>query len=314
MQIETLKVFCDLIESRSFSQAAIRNFITQSAVSQQIKTLETRFGIPLLRREGRSLSATEAGRILFDASREILSRFSQMQAEMRSAGQEMVGSLRVATVYSVGLYEMTRPIRIFLKTHPKVNLHIEYSPADRVYEAVLTGAADLGIVTYPKPRKGIQVIPLPADRLVLICPPDHPLAHRKRINISALGGLDFVTFTSGVASREAMDQMFESHEVQVLVVMEFDNIETIKRAVEIGAGVAIVPLLSVQREVESGALAQLHFEGKEFFRPLGAIIKSGQSLTPAIQKFVELLQSAGGGKHRRRNPDYPGPGISQKRG
>ena len=314
MQIETLRVFCDLIESRSFSQAAVRNFITQSAVSQQIKALETRFGTPLLRREGRSVSATEAGRILFDASREILGRFIQMQSEMRSAGQEMVGSLRVATVYSVGLYEMTRSIRTFLKTHPKVNLHIEYSPANRVYEAILTGAADLGIVTYPKPRKGIQLIPLPADRLVLVCPPEHPQARRKHININALGGLDFVTFTKGVASREAMEQMFESHGVQVRVVMEFDNIETIKRAVEIGAGVAIVPHLSVQQEVESGALAQLHLEGKEFFRPLGAVIKSGQSVTPAIQKFVELLQSPGDGKHHRRKPDSPRPGISRDRG
>jgi LysR family transcriptional regulator, transcriptional activator of the cysJI operon len=291
MQIETLKVFCDLIESRSFSHAAVRNFITQSAVSQQVKALETRFGTPLLLREGRSVSATEAGGILYDAACEILSRFNHMQSELKSAGQEMIGSLRVATVYSVGLYEMTRPIRTFLKTHPRVNLQIEYSPANRVYENILTGAADLGIVTYPKPRKGIQVIPLPADRLVLICPPEHPLARRRRIEVKALAGQNFVAFMKDVASREAVEQILDGHGVEVRVVMEFDNIETIKRAVEIGAGVAIVPLLSVQREVESGAIVQLHLKGQEFFRALGAIVKSKHSLPPAVQKFVELLQS-----------------------
>ncbi len=292
MQIETLKVFCDLIESRSFSHAAVRNFITQSAVSQQVKALETRFGTPLLLREGRTVSATEAGKILYEAACEILNRFNHMQSELKSAGQEMTGSLRVATVYSVGLYEMTRPIRTFLKTHPRVNLQVEYNPANRVYENILTGTADLGIVTYPKPRKGIQVIPLPADRLVLICPPEHPLARRRRIlDVKALAGQNFVAFMKDVASREAVDRILEAHGVNVRVVMEFDNIETIKRAVEIGAGVAIVPLLSVQREMESGALIQLHLKGQEFFRPLGAIVRNRHSMPPAVQKFVELLQS-----------------------
>jgi DNA-binding transcriptional LysR family regulator len=313
VQIETLKVFCDLIESRSFSQAAIRNFITQSAVSQQLKTLETRFGIPLLVRDGRAVFPTEAGRLLFDAAREILNRFNQMQSDLKSAGQEMVGSLRVATVYSVGLYEMTRPIRAFLKAHPRVSLHIEYSPAGRVYEAVVSGAADLGIVTYPKPRKGIDVIALPADRLVLICSPEHPLARRRRIDIKGLGGQDVVAFMRDVPSREAMEKMLATHGVEVRVAMEFDNIETVKRAVEIGAGVAIVPLLSVQREVESGALVQLHFQGREFFRPLGAIVKSRRSLAPAIQKFVELLQNSSPSRqsqapsgHARRSPRKQG--------
>ncbi len=290
MQIETLKVFCDLIESRSFSHAAARNFITQSAVSQQIKTLEERFGTSLLVREGRTVTATEAGRILYDAACDILSRFNTMQSDLKSAGREMVGNLRVATVYSVGLYEMTRPVRAFLKNHPNVKLDVEYCPANRVYEHVLTGAADLGVVTYPKPRKGIEVIELPADRLVLICPPEHPFAHRQRTDIKALAGQNFVAFMKGVASRQAMDQMLESHGVQVRVTMEFDNIETIKRAVEIGAGLAIVPLLSVQREVESAAVVQLHLKGQDFFRPLGAIVKSRHPLPPAVEKFVELLQ------------------------
>ena len=237
-----------------------------------------------------------------------------MQSELRSAGQEMAGSLRVATVYSVGLYEMTRPIRTFLKTHPKVNLHIDYCPASRVYEAVLAGAADLGIVTYPKPRKGIEVIPLPADRLVLICPPEHPLARRGSIDIKALSGQAFVTFMRDVPSREAMERILASHQVEVRVVMEFDNIETIKRAVEIGAGVAVVPLLSVQREVESGALVQLHFKGQEFFRPLGAIVKSRHSLAPAIQKFVELLQSPGNGRDLLAHLRHLRPGSPEKRG
>ncbi len=290
MQIETLKVFCDLVESRSFSQAAVRNFVTQSAVSQQIKNLESRFETTLLVRDGRSMTPTAAGRILYEASREILDRFEHMSVELKSAGQEMAGTIRVATIYSVGLYELSIVVKTFLKTYPKVNLHVEYSRATRVYEDCLKGAIDLGIVPYPKARTGLSIISLPADRLILICAPDHPFAQRRHLDISKLDGERFVAFEKDIPSRAAIDHILREHGVHVRRVMEFDNIETIKRSVEIGAGVSIVPLLSVQREVQSGSLVQLQFTRLNFFRPLGIIVKNKNTLSPAAEKFVELLQ------------------------
>jgi DNA-binding transcriptional LysR family regulator len=290
MQIETLKVFCDLVESSSFSQAAVRNFITQSAVSQQVKNLESRFDTALLVRDGRSVSPTAAGRILYDACRDILDRFEHMHMELKSIGQEMAGSVRVATIYSVGLYEMSLVIKTFLKAYPKVKLHVEYSRATRVYEDCLKGAVDLGIVPYPRPRKGLRIISLPADRLILICSPEHPFARRRHIDIRRLDGENFVAFEKDIPSRNAIDKILQEHGVRVRVVMEFDNIETIKRSVEIGAGVSVVPLLSVQREVQAGSLMQLRFTRQDFFRPLGIIVKSKHALSPAAEKLIEMLQ------------------------
>jgi DNA-binding transcriptional LysR family regulator len=290
MQIETLKVFGDLVESRSFSQAAVRNFITQSAVSQQVKNLESRFDTALLVRDGRSVSPTAAGRILYDACRDILDRFEHMHMELKSIGQEMAGSVRVATIYSVGLYEMSLVIKTFLKAYPKVNLHVEYSRATRVYEDCLKGAVDLGIVTYPRPRKGLRIISLPADRLILICSPEHPFARRRHIDIRRLDSENFVAFEKDIPSRNAIDKILQEHGVRVRVVTEFDNIETIKRSVEIGAGVSVVPLLSVQREVQAGSLMQLRFTRQNFFRPLGIIVKSKHALSPAAEKLIEMLQ------------------------
>jgi DNA-binding transcriptional LysR family regulator len=290
MQIETLKVFCDLVESKSFSRAAVRNSVTQSAVSQQVKNLESRFETQLLRRDGKSVVPTPVGRIFYERSRAILDSFEHMQLEMKSIGQDMAGSLRVATIYSVGIYEMSVVIKTFLKIYPKVNLHVEYSKGARVYEDCLSGAVDLGIVTYPESRRGLRIIPLPADRLVLICPPDHPLARRNHIGIGKLDGQNLVAFEKDMASRRAMDRIFRQHDIRVHVVMEFDNIETIKRSVEIGAGISIVPLLSVQKEVQSGALVQVYFTDKSFYRPLGVIVRSKQALSPAARKFVELMQ------------------------
>lgn len=290
MHIETLKVFCDVVESRSFSQAAARNFVTQSAVSQQVKNLESRLGTSLLIRESRSVVPTETGRILYQASKEILDRFERMNSELKSLGREVAGTVRVASIYSVGLYEMSPVIKSFLKRYPKVNLHVEYSRANRVYEDCLKGAVDLGIVPYPKARKGIEVIPLHSDRLILICSPDHPFARKRQIAIRMLDGQNFVAFEKDIPSRRAIDQIFRENKIQVRVVMEFDNIETIKNSVEIGTGVSIVPLLSVQREIRSGSLAHVHFTRQNFFRPLGVIVKRRHPLSAAAEKFIELLE------------------------
>ena len=291
MQIETLKVFCDLVESKSFSRAAVRNFITQSAVSQQVKNLESRFETQLLCRDGKSISPTPAGRLFYERSRSILDSFEQMQLELKSIGQDMAGSVRVATIYSVGLYEISVVVKTFLKLYPKVKLHVEYSKGMRVYEDCLRGVIDLGIVTYPEPRKGIRIIPLPADKLVLICAPDHPLARRHHMEIRKLNGQNYIAFEKDQASQRALDQIFREHNIAVNNVMEFDNIETIKRSVEIGAGVSIVPLLSVQKEVQSGSLVQINFNDKNFFRPLGAIVRTKNVLSPAALKFIELIQN-----------------------
>jgi DNA-binding transcriptional LysR family regulator len=290
MQIETLKVFCDLVESRSFSRAAIRNYVTQSAVSQQVKNLESRFETQLLRRDGRSVTPTTAGRKFYENARVILDKFEHLQQEMKSVGQGIAGSIRVATIYSVGIYEMSVVVKSFLRIYPKVNLHVEYSKGAQVYEDCLHGVIDLGIVPYPEPRKGLRIIPLPADKLVLICAPEHPLAQRRYIDIKELNEQTFIAFEKGLASQRAIDRILQEQDVHVKVVMEFDNIETIKRSVEIGAGVSIVPFLSVQKEVQNESLAQVHFTDKSFYRPLGIIVRRKQSLSRAARKFIELMQ------------------------
>jgi len=289
MQIETLKVFCDLVESRSFSRAAVRNGITQSAVSQQVKNLELRFEAQLLLRNGRTVTPTPAGRKFYENSRVILDRYEHLQLEMKSL-EGVAGSIRVATIYSVGIYEMSVVVKSFLKIYPKVNLHVEYSKGAQVYEDCLHGIIDLGIVPYPAARKGLRVIPLPADKLVMICAPEHPLALRHYIDIKELNEQKFIAFEKGLASQFAIEKILQEHKVKLKVVMEFDNIETIKRSVEINAGVSIVPFLSVQKEVQNGTLVQVLFNDKSFYRPLGIIVRRKQSLNQAARKFIELMQ------------------------
>ena len=292
MQIETLKVYCDLVETESFSQAAERNFITQSAVSQQVRGLEEKFKRRLLERVRgrRDMRLTQAGEAFYQASREVLRAYGQLEESMRTLTGTVSGTVRVATVYSVGLHELPPSVREFMSLYPQAKIDLEYSRTTRVVRDVLGGAVELGVVAYPEKKRGLEVVPLRDDRLVLICPPAHPFARRKKLRATDLQDQDFVHFERDIPTRRAIDRILRAHGVSVRRVAEFDNIETIKRAVEVGLGLAVVPRLSVLDEQRSGQLAVIPLAEPEWTRTVGVIYRSDRALGSAAQKFIELLK------------------------
>jgi DNA-binding transcriptional LysR family regulator len=291
MQIETLKIFCDLVETRSFSQAAERNFVTQSAVSQQVRGLEEKFKRRLLERvRGRSeMNLTEAGEAFYESSREVLRAYVELEENMRQLTGTVSGTVRVATVYSVGLHELPPVVRRFMTSYPQAKIDLEYSRTTRIVRDVLSGAVELGVVAFPEKRRGLEVVTLDGDRLVLICAPTHPLAKRKKVSAADLQGLDFVLFERDIPTRRATDRALRAHNVTVHRVAEFDNIETIKRAVEVGLGVAVVPRPSVLDEQQSGQLAVIPLAEPDWKRSVGVIYRSDRVLGTAARKFIELL-------------------------
>src|SRR5262252_504271 len=161
MQLETLKAFCDLVESGSFTRAAELNFVSQSAVSQQLRALERRFERKLVERGGGlGVQPTAAGRLVYAESKAILARLRALEEQLREPGGAMAGTVRVATVYSVGLHALPPYVKQFLREHPQVQIQVEYSRTDRVVEACLSGQIDLGIVAFPKRRPQLDVIAL----------------------------------------------------------------------------------------------------------------------------------------------------------
>ncbi|HEX6626075.1 MAG TPA: LysR family transcriptional regulator [Pyrinomonadaceae bacterium] len=291
MQIETLKVYCDLVETESFSQAAERNFITQSAVSQQVRGLEEKFERRLLERVRgrREMRLTQAGEAFYNASREVLRAYGELEESMRTLTGTVSGTVRVATVYSVGLHELPTPVREFMSRYPQAKIDLEYSRTTRVVRDVLDGAVELGVVAFPEKKRGLEVVPLKGDRLVLICPPGHPFARRKKLRAADLKDQDFVLFERDIPTRRAIDRILRAHGVAVRRVAEFDNIETIKRAVEVGLGLAVVPRPSVLDEERSGQLAVVQLAEPEWTRTVGIIYRSDRALGSAARKFIELL-------------------------
>lgn len=292
MHIETLKVFCDLVETQSFSLAAERNFVTQSAVSQQIRTLEDKFKRRLLERVRgrREVRLTTSGEVFYREAKNVLACYDQMNESMRGLVGTISGTVKVATVYSVGLHELPVKVREFMTKFPAAKIDLEYSRTTRVVRDVLSGTVELGVVAFPEARRGLTIVMMPSDRLVLICPPDHEFAERQEIKARELKGLDFVQFERDIPTRKATDRILKSHGVEVHKSAEFDNIETIKRAVEVGFGLAIVPHPSVMDEEKNKQLSVVQLAEKEWVRPVGIIYRSDRTLSLAAKKFVQLLE------------------------
>ena len=291
MQIESLKVFCDLAETESFTKAAHISEITQSAVSQQISSLEKQFKSLLIERSKKKFRLTREGQVLYDFSKQIIQTYDSLHCKLQELKDIISGTIRVATIYSIGLHDLPPYIKKFLKTYPTVNVHVEYRRSNQVYEDVLGNIVDIGLVAYPTKETKLDTVSLRRDKLVMICHPQHPMAKLKAVRIQDLSGQKFISFEPDIPTRKAIDKILKDHAVTVQHVMEFDNIETVKRAVEIDAGMSIVPQGTILQEVSKQTLAQVEFEDAEFFRPLAAIFKKNKVLSPAMKQFLAILKA-----------------------
>ena len=289
MHLENLKIFCDLVQSKSFSKAAKLNGITQSAVSQQLRAMEKHFNALIIDRTQKQFKLTREGNSLHHGFKEILQVYDQLKSELLEMKQVLSGNIHISTIYSIGLHELPEYLKDFMKEFPSVNVRVEYRRANLIYEDVLQGAVDMGLVAFPEKMKGVDIIPFAKERLVLAASPDHPLSKHTSIEVSELKGYRVIGFDKDIPTRQSVDEMLEASDVELRTVMEFDNIETIKRAVEINLGIALLPEKTIQREVQQGQLKKISIKDKELVRPLAIIRRKGRVVQPALKQFIQLL-------------------------
>jgi DNA-binding transcriptional LysR family regulator len=279
------------VESESFSRAAKLNGITQSAVSQQLRAMEKHFNILIVDRSQKQFRLTREGQKLYESAKEFLYLYDKLNSELQEMKKVISGTIHISTVYSIGLHELPPYVKAFLAKFPQVNIRVEYRRANMVYEDILTNSIDLGLVAYPQKHKQLEILPFHDDILVLVVSPEHPLAKRKSVDIEEVAGQKFIGFEPDIPTRKATDQIFREANIESDPVMEFDNVETVKRAVEINAGIAILPQTTVTREEAQGLLKVIKFKSKVYKRPLALIHRKGRVLTPAMKKLIDLLTS-----------------------
>ncbi len=290
MNLKSLKIFCDIVSRRSFSKAAADNGVSQSSASQVVGQLEAHLGVRLIDRSTRPPAPTREGQAFYDGCRKIIAAYDALEDQVRTLHDEVAGRVRVAAIYSVGLHHMSRYVQEFMSRHPKANVRLEYLHPDRVLESVEQGQADIGIVSYPRSTRTLEAEPWREEPMVLVCAPGNPFAGRVQVGLGELHGQRMVAFDSELVIRHELDRALAAAAAEPAVVMEFDNIETIKRAVEIDAGIALLPEPTVGRELAAGTLSAVRLEGDELIRPLGIIHARGKPLPPTAERFVELLR------------------------
>jgi DNA-binding transcriptional LysR family regulator len=297
MQLESLKIFCDVVRWSSFSRGAAENGISQSSASQAVHHLEARLGVKLIDRSKRPLVLTPQGKVYYEGCKDLVERYEELENRVRALEDEdtVTGTVCVAAIYSVGLHHMSRYVRLFEQRHPQAGVRLEYLHPSRVLERVNGGEAELGLLSYPRKWPDLNVLTWREEPMVVTVHPGHRFANRSAVAVSEIDGEPFVAFDPDLSIRRAIDRFLRHHSVQVDVILEFDNIENIKRAVEIPSGISILPEPSLAREVRAGTLVAVPIEGDgpedRLTRPLAIIHRRHGSLDPAAAKFLELLMS-----------------------
>ena len=183
MHVENLKIFCDLVESHSFSKAARLNGITQSAVSQQLRSLEKSFNAVIMDRSQKQFHLTPEGQKLYDGAKDLLHRYERIVSDLQEMRKVISGTIHISTVYSIGLHELPPYVKQFMTEYPAVNVRVEYRRSNLVYEDVLGNSVDMGLVAYPQKLRQLEIIPFMEDHIVLAVHESHPLASRKNVSL-----------------------------------------------------------------------------------------------------------------------------------
>lgn len=290
MYIETFRIFCDLAELKSFSKTAEKHLLSQSAISQQLAQIELTYKCQLINRKKRPIELTKEGQLLYVTSRDILERYQQFKNELNAMKSSISARINIAAIFSIGMHILPSYIKRFMVKHPQINVHVEYLEANKIYEQVLSGDIDIGLVAIPKRDRKFEVYDFVNEPLVLVCSPRHLLANEIQIDIRKVQFEKFICFSSDVPTRKWIDNILSSYNVVVNPTMEFDNTETIKRAVEINSGVTILPASVIEQEVSNGSLRAISFNNQNFVRPTGIIVRKNKMYSQACKHFIELLR------------------------
>ncbi len=289
MHIKALKVFCDVVEQRSFSDAAADNGVSQSAASQMVSHVEEQLGAKLIDRSQRPIALLPAGELFYRGCRKIVDQFQLLRNELRDFAASESGQVNVASIYSVGLSHMNWFVQRFLADSPQSNVRVEYQHPDRVYQLVERGQVHLGLVSYPRDSRSLKATPWRQEQIMVACSPRHVLAERERLALSDLHGQNFVGYDERLRIWTEIDRALSAAGVEMNIVMRFDNTETIKRALEIDAGLSLLPAPTLTREVKAGTLVQIPLEPPGLIRPIGIIQRRSESLPPEAVRFVQFL-------------------------
>lgn len=292
MNLHQLKLFRDLATELSFVRVAQLNFLTQPAVSLQIKNLEQELGIPLFERASRRVSLTNEGRLLLPEAEDILRRCQNLRTLSGEAQHLPSGEVRLASIHSIGMYEIGPLLKDFLLSHPRIHVRLQYLQASDIYDLVIRKKVDIGLVAFPQTHPLLDIIPFGEDAMVVVVPPGHSLWGKQSVPLARLRGEAFIAFDEGLPTRAAIDDLLRKSKVEVDIRVTNDNVYAIKSAVQAKLGLSIVPSSTVEEEVRHGLLHTLKIRDANLARPRGLILRKKRTLSKAAEIFLNRITSS----------------------
>lgn len=290
MTIQNLRLVRDIAHFRSISKAARTHGLSQSAASQALSELERHLGTELFDRHRRPLDITAAGKLYLEYCREVLRKDDELRASLAQLKKQTGGRVRLAAIYSVGLSEMSQIEARFEERFPEAELEVQYLRPERVWEAILADQAELGLMSYAESSREVVAIPWRDEEMVVAVSPEHPLARRRSIPISAIEGQTFVGFDDDLPIQDQIDRYLRDHKVTVEVGLRFDNVAMIKQAVAHGAGLSIMPERVMHDDIRQGQLQALHLEPAELYRPVRIIHRRRKVFSEVASGLLDLLR------------------------
>jgi len=289
VDINQLEVFLSVAREKSFSRAAEALHRTQPAVSQAIRRLEAELGEPLFDRSSKDGTLTEAGRVLYDFAQQMMNLRGHAHAAIRELRDLHRGKLSLsANEYTVmGLLPL---IPIFRARHPHIKIEVKRSLASRIPSEILGRHVEIGVVSFKPNDAAIKSVAVTPDELELIVASNHPLAAKRTVSVRELGAESFIAHNVPSPYRERVIKTFEKHRTPLNISMEMPTLEAIKRLVENGLGVALVPRLAAQTEIARGQLAGLTVREMRLERRLHLIYRKGATLSHAAKAFLRVAR------------------------
>lgn len=289
MDLFQLETFLAVAEERSFSRAAARLHRTQPAVSQVIAKLEAELGETLLERSSRDGTLTDAGEVLKEYAQKMLNLRSDASAALADLRSMHTGKLTLAANEYTCLYLLPL-IHAFRREHPRIKVAVQRTLASRVSDEVLQHAVDMGIVSFRPEDPQVRSIAVYRDELVCVVSTTHPLAKTGKATLERLGRESFVAHNVPSPLRQKVIAAFKRHKQPLRMEVELPSLDAIKRFVQQGDGVALVPKLTVENELESGALVGVAVPELPLERRLRLILRRQATLSHAAQAFLRLIE------------------------
>ncbi len=292
MELAQLEAFLQVAHHRSFSRAAEALFLTQPSVTARIQSLEREIGERLFERTGRSVSLTDAGHAFMPHAQRALTAVQEGTGAIEAVRHGDIGSIRIGASASIATYVLPGILKHFRESRPRVHLHISTGTSEDVIERLLAGELHVAMVRLTQ-HPEIESVHLYNDDLSLVVAPDHPFASRGRVTVAEAGREPFLFFERSSSYHSLIYSMFLRVGVVPESVMELDSMETTKHMVEAGIGIAILPVVSIDREAKNGSLVRVEIRDMEqpSYREVGVHVLRNRIMAPPLRDFLRLVTS-----------------------